>query len=56
MSDRSFNVLFLELDKRAAFETHIPIFMSLPLASLDRMALQQRLDAIGARIPGSAAA
>jgi len=52
-----------ELDKRAAFreaftalENRIRIFMSLPFASLDRMALQQRLDAIGRQPPSSAAA
>ena len=52
-----------EIDKRAAFraafaalERRIRLFMSLPFASLDRMALQQRLDAIGTRTPGSAAA
>jgi len=52
-----------EFDKRAAFreaftalENRIRIFMSLPFASLDRMALQQRLDAIGRRPPSSAAA
>jgi len=52
-----------EIDKRAAFraafaalESRIRLFMSLPFASLDRMALQQRLDAIGTRTPGSAAA
>ena len=52
-----------ELDKRAAFreaftalENRIRLFMSLPFASLDRMALQQRLDAIGRKSPGSAAA
>jgi arsenate reductase len=52
-----------ELDKRAAFraayaalESRIRLFLSLPFASLDRMALQQRLNAIGQRSPGSAAA
>jgi len=52
-----------ELDKRAAFrgafaalENRIRLFLSLPLGSLDRMALQQRLDAIGARSPSAAAA
>ena len=52
-----------EIDKRAAFraafaalENRIRLFLSLPLASLDRMALQQRLDAIGARSPSTAAA
>src|SRR6478672_824008 len=45
-----------ELLKRAAFraafaalENRIRLFISLPFASLDRMALQKRLDAIGAR-------
>jgi arsenate reductase len=52
-----------ELEKRAAFreaftalENRIRLFMSLPFASLDRMALQQRLDAIGRKSPSSAAA
>ncbi len=52
-----------ELDKRMAFraafsalEARIRLFMSLPFASLDRMALQQRLDAIGRKTPSSAAA
>jgi arsenate reductase len=52
-----------EIEKRAAFraafaalDNRIRLFLSLPFASLDRMALQQRLDAIGARLPGSAAA
>ena len=51
-----------EIDKRAAFraayaalENRIRIFLSLPLASLDRMALQNRLDAIG-HTPSAAAA
>jgi protein-tyrosine-phosphatase len=51
-----------EKGKRAAFrsafaalENRIRLFMSLPLASLDRLALQRRLDTIG-RTPGSAAA
>ena len=52
-----------EIEKRAAFrdaftalENRIRLFMSLPFASLDRMALQQRLDAIGRKQPSSAAA
>ena len=52
-----------EIERRAAFrqafaalESRIRIFMSLPLASLDRMALQQRLDAIGRKPPSTAAA
>jgi len=52
-----------EIDRRAAFraafsalENRIRLFMSLPFASLDGMALQQRLDAIGRKTPGSAAA
>jgi arsenate reductase len=32
-------------------ESRIKIFVSLPLASLDRMALQQRLDQIGRTVP-----
>jgi len=52
-----------ELEKRAAFraafaalENRIRLFISLPFDALDRMALQQRLDAIGARPPSAAAA
>ena len=52
-----------ELEKRAAFreafaalENRIRLFMSLPFASLDKMALQQRLDAIGRKPPSAAAA
>jgi arsenate reductase len=52
-----------ELERRAAFreafaalENRIRLFMSLPFASLDRMALQQRLDAIGRKPPSAAAA
>ena len=52
-----------EVEKRAAFreafaalENRIKIFMSLPFASLDRLSLQQRLDAIGRKPPSSAAA
>jgi arsenate reductase len=39
----------------AALENRIRLFTSLPLASLDRLALQRQLDAIGRR-PGTAAA
>jgi arsenate reductase len=52
-----------ELNKLTAFreafsalENRIRLFMSLPFASLDKMALQQRLDAIGRTSPSSAAA
>jgi arsenate reductase len=52
-----------EREKRAAFraafaalENRIRLFLSLPFDSLDRMALQKRLDAIGARTPNAAAA
>src|SRR5476649_2481971 len=52
-----------EIQKEAAFvaafrylKNRIRLFLSLPLESLDRMALQQRLDAIGDRTPSSAAA
>lgn len=52
-----------DLDKRRAFreafsalQNRIRLFMSLPFASLDKMALQQRLDAIGRRPPSAAAA
>jgi len=52
-----------ELAKRTAFreaftalENRIRLFMSLPFASLDKMALQHRLDAIGRQTPSSAAA
>ncbi|SKA21056.1 arsenate reductase [Enhydrobacter aerosaccus] len=52
-----------EIERRAAFraafaalENRIRLFLSLPLGKLDRMALQQKLDAIGARSPSSAAA
>jgi arsenate reductase len=52
-----------EIDRRAAFsaafaalENRIRLFVSLPFDSLDRMALQQRLDAIGTRSPSAAAA
>jgi arsenate reductase len=52
-----------EIDKRTAFreafaalENRIRLFMSLPFALLDRLALQQRLDAIGRKSPSTAAA
>lgn len=52
-----------EIEKRAAFraafaalENRIRLFVSLPFDSLDRMALQQRLDVIGACPPNAAAA
>ena len=52
-----------ESARRAAFrsafgalEKRIRLFLSLPLDSLGRMALQQRLEAIGVHPPGSAAA
>jgi len=52
-----------EIEKRAAFraayaalENRIRLFVSLPFDSLDRMALQRQLDAIGARPPSAAAA
>lgn len=52
-----------DADKRAAFrdafaslESRIKAFMSLPLATLDGMALQQRLDAIGRTPPSTAVA
>ncbi|MDB5489749.1 MAG: ArsR family transcriptional regulator [Reyranella sp.] len=51
-----------EIEKRAAFrqayaalENRIRVFLSLPLASLDRMTLQNRLNAIG-HTPSAAAA
>ena len=51
-----------EVDRRAAFrasyaalENRIRLFLSLPIASLGRLALQAQLDAIGHK-PGSAAA
>jgi arsenate reductase len=40
----------------AALENRIKLFASLPFDSLDRLALQGRLDAIGRKPPGSAAA
>jgi len=52
-----------EIEKRTAFraafaalENRIRLFVSLPFDSLDRMALQRRLDAIGALKPSAAAA
>lgn len=52
-----------EVEKRAAFrsayaalENRIRLFLSLPLDSLDRMTLQQRLNAIGRQAPSAAAA
>jgi len=52
-----------EIAKRAAFrnayaalENRIRLFLSLPLGSLDRMTLQNRLNAIGRQTPSSAAA
>ena len=52
-----------EIDRRRAFreaftalDNRIRIFASLPLASLDRLSLQHRLDAIGRTPPSSAAA
>jgi hypothetical protein len=52
MTDRPYNVLFLAF---AALDNRIKIFTSLPLASLDRIKLQERLDEIGkTRPPGEA--
>jgi protein-tyrosine-phosphatase len=52
-----------EVEKRAAFrqayaalENRIKLFLSLPLASLDKMTLQNRLNAIGRHTPSAAAA
>jgi arsenate reductase len=52
-----------EVDRRRAFrqtyaalENHIRLFASLPVEQLDRMSLQNRLDAIGHKTPGAAAA
>ena len=52
-----------EIERRAAFrqafaalENRIRIFLSLPLARLDRMTLQARLDAIGRQPPAASAA
>jgi hypothetical protein len=50
-----------EAERRLAFadtyrqiSNRISIFTSLPIASLDRLSLQQRLDEIGRRFPESA--
>ena len=40
----------------AALENRIRLFAALPLGSLDRLSLQNRLDAIGQKPPGTAAA
>jgi protein-tyrosine-phosphatase len=52
-----------EIERRAAFrqafaalENRIKIFLSLPIASLDKMTLQARLDAIGRKPPAASAA
>jgi arsenate reductase len=52
-----------EIERRAAFrqafaalENRIKNFLSLPLATLDRMTLQARLDAIGRQRPAASAA
>jgi arsenate reductase len=52
-----------EVERRAAFrqayaalENRVRLFLSLPLASLDRMTLQNRLSAIGQQTPSAAAA
>jgi arsenate reductase len=52
-----------ELEKRRAFrqtfaalEQRVKLFASLPLASLDRLSLQDRIDVIGRKPPGAAAA
>jgi len=52
-----------EIERRAAFrqafaalDNRIRLFLSLPLASLDRMTLQSRLDAIGRKSPAASAA
>jgi arsenate reductase len=52
-----------EIERRAAFrqafaalENRIKVFLSLPLARLDRMTLQARLDAIGRQPPAASAA
>ena len=47
---RAFRQTFAALDNR------IKLFASLPLGSLDRLSLQNRLEAIGAKPPGTAAA
>jgi arsenate reductase len=52
-----------EIERRAAFrqayaalENRIRLFISLPLASLDRMSLQRHLDAIGRKLPAASVA
>ena len=52
-----------EIERRAAFrqafaalENRIKIFLNLPLASLDKMTLQTRLDAIGRQPPAASGA
>jgi protein-tyrosine-phosphatase len=52
-----------EIERRAAFrqafaalDNRIRLFLSLPIASLDRMSLQAKLDAIGRRPPAASAA
>ena len=40
-------------DTFKALDNRIKIFASLPLASLDRIKLQERLDAIGKTLPAS---
>jgi arsenate reductase (thioredoxin) len=52
-----------EIERRTAFrqahaalENRIKLFVSLPLANLDRMSLQAKLDAIGREPPSAAAA
>ena len=47
---------FTSRDAFARLENRIKIFLSLPLAGLDRLALQQRLNAIGRTPPSAAAA
>jgi arsenate reductase len=52
-----------EIERRVAFrqafaalDSRIRLFLSLPLASLDRMSLQAKLDAIGRKPPAASAA
>jgi arsenate reductase (thioredoxin) len=40
----------------ASLENRIKLFLALPMGSLDKMSLQNRLDAIGQKTPGAAAA